>query len=62
MTSYSNITYNHKNFMVRYAHRKRINITSNLIQKFNPLSIFDYGAGDGELISPSSVTLLKASS
>ena len=50
MTSYSNITYNHKNFMVRYAHRKRINITSNLIQKFNPLSIFDYGAGDGELI------------
>jgi len=35
--------------MVRFAHKKRNIYIANLISTFNPKTLIDYGAGDGEL-------------
>ena len=48
-TSYADITYNHKNFMVRFAHLKRNFYVKKLINSLKPKTILDYGTGDGEL-------------
>ena len=48
-TSYADITYKHKNFMVRFAHLKRNFYIKKTINSLKPKTILDYGAGDGEL-------------
>jgi len=47
---YSSYTYNSKNLLVRYPHRKRNNLVSETIEKISPEAWLDYGAGDGALV------------
>lgn len=47
--NYDGKTIRNKSFIKRFSHSKRYLLSSELIAKFKPLKILDYGAGDGEL-------------
>lgn len=47
MVKYSSYTYEHKNFIVRFPHLRRMEIVSRSIKRLAPVSWLDYGAGDG---------------
>tara|TARA_A100001015_G_C15033978_1_gene734883 strand:- start:1299 stop:2003 length:705 start_codon:yes stop_codon:yes gene_type:complete len=47
---YSRLTTSNKNLIKRFSHSKRFEIASNLIEKYDPKTFLDYGAGDGELV------------
>ena len=47
MVYYSSRTYEHKNFIVRYPHLRRLEIVSRSIEELAPNSWLDFGAGDG---------------
>jgi SAM-dependent methyltransferase len=47
---YSEHTYNSKNPLVRFSHRKRFLMALNLILENNFNSLLDYGTGDGHLL------------
>lgn len=49
MVKYSSYTYDHKNFIVRYPHLRRMEIISRSIEHLAPMSWLDYGAGDGAI-------------
>jgi SAM-dependent methyltransferase len=47
---YDDQTIRHRNFIVRWNHRRRYQGTINLLQKYKPYSFLDYGAGTGSFI------------
>ena len=47
---YSDYTYNSKNLLVRFSHRKRFLTALNFILKENFKNFLDYGAGDGHFL------------
>lgn len=47
---YSSYTYYSPSFLVRYPHRKRNRLVSEVILSKTPKSWLDYGAGDGSLV------------
>ena len=52
--SYENQTVNAKNFLARFAHRSRLNISVEIISKIsdlNKISLLDYGCGDGYFLN-----------
>ena len=46
---YNNLTVANKNLIKRFSHSKRFMLSAELINKYNPNKILDYGAGDGEI-------------
>ncbi|MCP1226396.1 class I SAM-dependent methyltransferase [Sebaldella sp. S0638] len=48
---YSDYTYNSKNPLVRFSHRKRFSTALNLISKEKFENLLDYGAGDGHFLN-----------
>lgn len=48
--NYSSLTVLNKNFIKRFSHKQRFVLAANLIEKYKPRTILDYGAGDGELL------------
>jgi|SRR6185437_6883587 len=49
--SYSDITYNSKNPLARFAHRQRFKNSIKAINLTNGISILDYGCGDGKFLN-----------
>ena len=47
---YSDYTYNSRNPLVRFSHRKRFLTALNFILKENFKNLLDYGAGDGHFL------------
>lgn len=47
--SYAEDTYSHRNFAIRYPHRKRVERVLGVIEELGPTTVLDYGAGDGHL-------------
>ena len=47
--NYSGLTVSNKNFLIRFSHLKRFIVAANLLLKYKPRKILDYGSGNGEL-------------
>jgi SAM-dependent methyltransferase len=47
MVKYSSYTYEHKNFVVRFPHLRRLEFVCRSIRQLAPVSWLDFGAGDG---------------
>ena len=47
--NYKSLTVTNKNLLKRYSHTKRFLLSAELIDKYKPSKILDYGSGDGEM-------------
>jgi len=48
-TNYADCTYESPHLLIRYAHRRRFRKVIDVVNRFRPASVLDYGAGDGFL-------------
>jgi len=50
MSTYADLTYNTKNPLARFSHRKRLKISVSMFSNTNVRSLLDFGCGDGKFL------------